>query len=142
MEPLVALSVRQPWMDMILRGVKTLEIRTWRVNRRGLIALHAPRTIEFGPAYFYGYKEPWNLPRGKIVAVAEIADVIDLNERLWTEQVLQHRQPLPMADGAYGVFLKNVRRLGQPINYRGQQMFFTLSIDVAERVRRMVDNLV
>ena len=138
MEPLVALSIRQPWIDMILRGVKTLEIRTWKVQRRGLIALHAPRRIDFSAAYLYGYSSPWTLARGKVVAVAEIVDVIELSDESWLTFVMQHRQPLPMAEGAYGVFLKNVRPLERPVACKGRQMLFPLPPDVSEQVRRAV----
>jgi len=121
---------------MILRGVKTLEIRTWKVQRRGLIALHAPRRIDFSAAYLYGYRSPWTLARSKIVAVAEIADVIELNDESWLTFVTRHRQPLPMVEGAYGVFLKNVCPLERPVACKGQQMLFPLSHDVSEQVRR------
>src|SRR5574341_1800306 len=136
MEPLVALSIRQPWMDMIVRGAKAIEIRTWKVQRRGLIALHAPRRIDFSAAYLYGYRSPWTLARSKIVAVAEIADVIELNDESWLTFVTQHRQPLPMVEGAYGVVLKNVRPLERPVACKGQQMLFPLAEDVSEQVRR------
>ena len=136
MEPLVALSIRQPWMDMIIREVKTMEIRSWRVDRRGLIALHAPRRIDFSAAYFYGYKNPWTMQRGKIIAVAEIADVMNLDTESWIEFVSKHRQPLPLLEGSYGVLLKNVRPLEHPVVCRGRQMLFPLADDVAARVRK------
>ena len=136
MEPLVALSIRQPWMDLIIRGVKTMEIRSWRVQRRGLIALHAPRRIDFSAAYFYGYKNPWTMLRGKIIAVAEIVEVINLDTQSWIEFVSMHRQPLPLLEGSYGVLLKNVRPLENPVVCRGRQMLFPLAEDVAARVRK------
>jgi len=136
MEPLVALSIRQPWIDMIVRGVKTIEIRNWMVKRRGLIALHAPRRIDFGAAYFYGYKQPWTLPRGKLIALAEITDVVELDNESWVDLVQRHRQPLPMVDGAYGVLLDNVKLLERPVDCRGKQMFFPLTGNILERVLR------
>ncbi len=136
MEPLVALSIRQPWIDMIVRGVKTMEIRNWTVKRRGLIALHAPRRIDFSAAYFYGYKQPWTLPRGKLIALAEITDVVELDNESWVDLVQRHRQPLPMVDGAYGVLLENVRLLERPVDCRGKQMFFPLTGNILERVLR------
>jgi hypothetical protein len=136
MEPLVALSIRQPWIDMIVRGVKTMEIRNWTVKRRGLIALHAPRRIDFSAAYFYGYKQPWTLPRGKVIALAEITDVVELDNESWVDLVQRHRQPLPMVDGAYGVLLDNVKLLERPVDCRGKQMFFPITGNILERVLR------
>ncbi len=36
-----ALSVRQPYADAIVRGRKTIEVRTRATSHRGLIAVHA-----------------------------------------------------------------------------------------------------
>lgn len=36
-----ALSVRQPWADRIARGIKTIELRTWRTNYRGPLLICA-----------------------------------------------------------------------------------------------------
>jgi hypothetical protein len=123
---------------MIVRGVKTMDIRTWQVKRRGLVALHAPRRIDFSAAYFYGYKRPWELPRAKIVAVADINEVLTLESDSWETFLYQHRQPLPMADGAYGVVLTDVRVLKVPVACRGRQMLFPLADNVANRVRKFV----
>jgi hypothetical protein len=120
---------------MIVRGVKTMEIRTWPIKRRGIIALHAPKKIDFGAAYFYGYQRPWVLPRFKIVAVAEIAEVLSLDGDSWQAFLEQHRQPL-MVDGAYGARLANVRVLERPVAYGGRLGLFPIAEDVAERVRR------
>jgi hypothetical protein len=138
---LFGLSIQQPWVDMITRGVKSVEIRSWEVRRRGLIALHAPWSIDFGAAYFYGYDSPWALARGKIVAVAEIAQVFPLNERTWRESLALHRQPLPLVEGSFGVVLEGVRPLGRPVACRGRQMFFPLPREVSERVLTQVANL-
>ncbi len=36
-----ALTILQPWAEMIARGVKRVENRTWRTKYRGEIAIHA-----------------------------------------------------------------------------------------------------
>jgi hypothetical protein len=64
---------------MTLRGVKTLELRAFEVHDRGMVALHAPSRIDFAAAYFYGYQEPWQLPRQAVVAWAEIVDVSEVD---------------------------------------------------------------
>jgi hypothetical protein len=138
METLYGLSIRQPWLDMFVRGVKTMDIRTWQVKRRGVVALHAPRRIDFSAAYFYGYERPWELPRAKIIAVADIEEVIALDSYSWDMFLQQHRQPLPMADGAYGVTLANVRVLKVPVACRGRQMLFPIAENIAHRVRNYV----
>jgi hypothetical protein len=135
MDRLSAISIRQPWLDMIVRGFKVMELRTWEMRERGTIALHAPKRIDFGAAYLYGYSQPWLLPTGKIVAVADVMDVLVLDRKSWCETLAEHRQPIPTG-GVYGIRLSNVRPLKRPIVYRGRQVIFPLNEDVVARVRK------
>ena len=134
-DELFALSVRQPWLDMIIRGAKTMEIRSWEVRRRGIVALHGPMRIDFGAAHFFGYKSPWLLPRGGILAVAVIMEVRPMSVESWGETLSMHRQPVPMVGGAYGVILGDVRKLAKPVPCRGRQMLFPLDSQTVSRVR-------
>ena len=38
-EDMKALSIRQPWAELILQGRKTIELRTWKTCYRGLLPL-------------------------------------------------------------------------------------------------------
>src|SRR6185437_14406041 len=38
-----ALSLKQPWATLLVRGLKTIEVRKWRPTRRGRILIHAAR---------------------------------------------------------------------------------------------------
>lgn len=51
-----ALSVRQPWADLIASGEKTLEIRSWRIDYRGPLLICAsskrlPKSMEYFGRY-------------------------------------------------------------------------------------------
>ncbi len=37
----LALSIRQPWVELILLGRKTIEVRSWTTRHRGPLWLHA-----------------------------------------------------------------------------------------------------
>lgn len=39
------LSVRQPWANLIVHGIKDVENRTWKTNSRGRIYIHAPAKV-------------------------------------------------------------------------------------------------
>ena len=45
----LALGIRQPWVELILRGIKTLEIRSQSTNVRGTIYVYASKTIAETP---------------------------------------------------------------------------------------------
>jgi hypothetical protein len=134
METLFAISIQQPWIDMILNGAKTLELRTMNVRRRGTIVLHAPWRIDFSAAYLFGYREPWKLPRGQVLAVAEIERVDLLEEEAFLDRLAEHRQPIPIGGGVFGIHLSNVRVLHTGVRCRGRQQLFPLPESVAERV--------
>src|SRR5687768_4035822 len=102
----VGISLRQPWLDLIVRGAKSVEIRSWTMPIRGLVALHAARNVDFGAAYFYGYRQPWSLARGAVLAVAVVATVERLDRERWGRTVYLHRQPVPPSDVAYAISLR------------------------------------
>ena len=41
-----ALSIRQPWVELILRGDKQIEVRRWSSGYRGVLWLHAGRIVD------------------------------------------------------------------------------------------------
>lgn len=48
-EPLVAISVKQPWAALIVAGIKTIEIRSWPTRRRGPVLIHAGKVPDERP---------------------------------------------------------------------------------------------
>ena len=47
---LIALGIRQPWAELILRGIKTIEVRTLPTNVRGSIYLYSGKRFADHPA--------------------------------------------------------------------------------------------
>jgi len=41
-----ALSIKPPWIELIVEGRKTIETRTWRTNYRGKILLCSSQTVD------------------------------------------------------------------------------------------------
>ncbi|MFZ5497038.1 MAG: hypothetical protein ACOZE5_17100 [Verrucomicrobiota bacterium] len=129
-----AISIQQPWLDMILREEKTWEIRGWELKRRGLLALHCPWGIDYAAAHFYGYAAPWKFRRGAIVGLATVAGVRSLDGSDWMACVRFHRQPLPFAGGHFAIELTDVFVLPSPVEYRGKPGTFGLDPAAAGRV--------
>lgn len=78
---MIALSVRQPHIEAILRGIKTIEYRSKPTNIRGTFYLYASLsryTVEEESAYMYDYHirdiRCVELPRGLIVGTAELVE--------------------------------------------------------------------
>lgn len=41
-----AISIKQPWADLIIEGMKSIETRTWKTNYRGLLGIHASKKVD------------------------------------------------------------------------------------------------
>ncbi len=77
--PRLALSVRQPFAELIMRGVKTVEYRSRPTRVRGRIYIYAslgryPRADEAEWAQEFGLDDIDGLPRGVLVGTAELFD--------------------------------------------------------------------
>jgi len=135
-----ALSIRQPWIDMILDGRKTIEVREWRVPPifRGQFLLHASRTIDWKTCALFNYSEPsFRHPRGALVGVGTLVDVIELSaDGRWGELAMQHRviHPPSLNGTAFGLILRNVRSLDEAVPLAGEQGFFVVEGKALDRI--------
>jgi hypothetical protein len=69
-----ALTIRQPWAELILRGRKPFELRTWRTKYRGPLVIHAAAKVDAWDARHFGLN-PENLVTGAFVGFAILKDV-------------------------------------------------------------------
>lgn len=74
----LALGIQQPWAELILRGIKTLEIRSLNTRVRGRIYLYTSRQLSALPAArLTADREKIDLdqlPRGLLVGSVELVD--------------------------------------------------------------------
>jgi hypothetical protein len=96
--PEYALSIKQPWASLVLRGLKTIEIRKWNTPRRGRIYIHTGRIAD-------DREEGWEcLPRraanlakklGGLIGSVELVDVIRYTnlEDFRTDAALHYNDP-------------------------------------------------
>lgn len=121
-----ALSIRQPWAELIIRGNQKMEIRPWNTNYRGYFLIHASKKIEEEAARKYGLYAK-RLETGAIIGYANLADVVvyggpeefmrDKNLHL----TLKEKEKYPV----YGFILIDVRRI-KPVKYKGRLGFFDI----------------
>jgi ASCH domain len=138
----LALSIRQPWLDLILRGIKTIEVRAkWKIDRRGPILLHASLTIDWPAVEFFGYKQPMALPRGGLVAYAEVGETFEFTRQSWLNTTEQHLVMRPLGQGTFGSVLQNVRRFENPIRCRGHLLLFPVPGSVLQKTRPELEKL-
>jgi len=105
-----ALSLKQPFAELIVSGRKTIELRNWKTSFRGKFLIHASKIPDKISMEKFGFIE---LPLGKIVGEATLIDVKEyINNFEHKKDRLQH-----LADsswGKYGFILKDVERIEGP----------------------------
>lgn len=74
--PSRALSVRQPYAELILRGLKKAEYRSLRTNIRERVYIYASRKPGPEKAWARAGKDPGDLPTGLLVGTVEIIDCV------------------------------------------------------------------
>ena len=128
---LIALGVQQPWAELILRGIKTIEVRSQSTRIRGPIYLYASKRASTMPAAATAAEryavDLAALPYGRLVGTVELvearpctrgdASAAAVPAELLVEQqawVLARpnrlREPLPVRFLPYGVWFYPFQR--------------------------------
>lgn len=114
-----ALTICQPYAELIARGDKLIENRTWYTPYRGCLAIHAGKSRDWlgyddeeAARYAVDVK---SIVFGAVVAVVDLVDCVRVEELPHLLSTHEH------AHGPWCLVLKNVRRLAEPIRYRGAQ---------------------
>jgi len=124
-----ALSIRQPWAELIIQGRKTIELRTWQTSYRGRIAIHASQTVREEACIAYGL-DPARVVRGVLVGTAELVDISTLDEAAWEILRGEHLSLRDFPGPMFGWRLENPQRLPQPIPLRGRMNLFNVADDL------------
>lgn len=94
--PLKALSIIQPWPELIIHGFKDIENRDWWTNYRGPVAVHAGKKLDESPAISLDrayhpvsgrrvryFPEGYSYQRGGIIGVVDIVDCVEQSDCEW-----------------------------------------------------------
>lgn len=118
-----AISVRQPWAWLIVRGHKDIENRSQRTSHRGPLLIHASITMkkrDYDDAAVYAMERgvtippAENLERGGVIGKAEIVDCVDKSPSPWfmgpIGYVIENPEPLMFhaCAGQLGIFTPNI----------------------------------
>jgi hypothetical protein len=120
-----ALSIRQPWADLIIEGKKTLELRSWRTHYRGPLAIHASQTVDDAACRAHGV-DPRSLSTGVIIGVIDLVDIIALDETSYLERQAEHLGDAPFEPPLFGWALANPQPLAHPVPLPGRMGLFNI----------------
>ena len=115
-----ALSLKQPWAELVLLGKKTIELRRWNTHFRGEFYIHASGNLDEEKTQEYKLKD---LPRQAIVGKATLVEVKEYKDEKEFLQDQNKHLANNIKWGKYGFILKDVKRIN-PIPCKGQLNFF------------------
>lgn len=147
-----AITLRDPWAQLVLIGAKRIETRGFQVNPdpdtpggRVTLVLHSSKTFTeeedalckaepFRKCLVDGGAwPPGLLPRGQVLALFDVTgctaseDLVDISA--------QERAFGNYADGRWGWHIENVRRCQRPVPARGMQGLWPVDLTLEERIR-------
>jgi ASCH domain-containing protein len=131
-----ALTIRQPFPELILRGRKPFEIRSWRTHYRGPLLIHAGMKIDSERARESGLN-PEELTTSAFVGVAVLSDV-----RPYTREDAKLLKKNQAGGGwepnLFSWVLKEPRRFPTPTKAKGRLGLFGVSRAVERRIGRLL----
>ena len=125
-EPMKALSLKQPWAELVVSGKKTVELRNWNTQFRGEFLVHASKNANKDAMTCLGFCE---LPLGCIVGKATLVDVKRYKnmDEFNADSNKHFATPGWYDEKAKGFVLRDARRL-EPKPLKGQLNFFETKI--------------
>src|ERR1700751_3370272 len=78
------LSIRQPWAELILRGEKTIENRSWRTNHRGTLYIHAGLKTDVSACRRFQI-DPRTVRTGAVIGSVQLVNVTTKSRSRWAE---------------------------------------------------------
>ena len=124
---LLALSVRQPWANLIVLGLKDIEIRTWATKYRGRLLIHAGMTFDRVAMWRFPME---TVPRGAIIGSVKLAEILRFTRKTWKEEGDRHLDTgqFPL-ETAYAWILEDQRPFSEPIPYKGALKLFRVDFE-------------
>ena len=117
-----ALSIRQPWAQLIVEGYKDVENRNWPCKYRGVLVIHASLRFDYDG---YSYLEEKGLflhspdwfTRGALIGAVRLIACIREHTSEWF-------------CGPYGYVFEAAEEWPDPVPYKGKLGFFEVPKEV------------
>lgn len=105
-----AISLKQPWANLIANGEKTIETRKWTTNYRGDLVICSS-------------KKPNIHPAGYALCIAELYHIEPM------KKAHERRACIKIYPGAYSWFLRNIRPIKPIVPVKGQLGIFDIKLN-------------
>jgi hypothetical protein len=116
-----AVSVRQPWANLLIDGRKSIEIRTWAPDYRGRLWLHAGIKTDPELERRFGLEDAY---KGGFIGSIQLEAVVALTDARWQQWLARHLSTERYQDGMLAWLMESPRRFKAPVPARGQLGLF------------------
>ncbi|MXX20410.1 MAG: ASCH domain-containing protein [Cenarchaeum sp. SB0661_bin_35] len=116
------LSVSQPFAELIMAGMKSIDLRGWNTRYRGDILVHAPQKIIETECQRFGIDNPVTgviVGRASLVDVKRYHDMSEINDDFHLHLVQNN-----LERNLYGFLLEAPYRFATPIPQKGRLGLF------------------
>jgi len=131
-----ALTIRQPWAELILRRRKPYELRGWSTKYRGPLIIHSAARVDSAEALQLDLN-PDELVSGAFVGIAVLADVRKYTKADHRILKRNRAETWGWSPGLFSWVLTNVRRLSPPVKAKGQLGLIKVSAPMLRRIARL-----
>jgi ASCH domain len=112
---MIALGIRQPWAELILRGIKTVEVRSTDTRQRGTIYVYASKKLAENTFAEQAIRrhglDVGSLPRGQLVGTVDLLATGPAAEEDETAACV----PAEYLEGRFAWRLENPTRWLEPV---------------------------
>ncbi|MGA2035791.1 MAG: ASCH domain-containing protein [Thermoguttaceae bacterium] len=123
-----ALTICQPYAELIMRGQKRVENRRWPTGYRGALLIHAGKSRQWLEPIDCEHIPLAEMVFGAVVGLVQLRGCIRWHGGIRCDPLIVEAWPwLPThehAEGPYCWILEDIFRFSEPIPFRGQQGLF------------------
>jgi len=130
-----ALSVRQPWAELIITGRKPIEIRQWWTEYRGPLWIHSGLAENLELEMKFGLERPY---KGGFIGLVTLTTIVRFDPERWIRWRDRHLSDGAMPSTAHGWVFRDPIRLKQPYPARGLPGLFRPRADVSANLESLL----
>ena len=113
-----ALSIKQPWADLIIYGYKLIETRTWKTDYRGELLICSSKSVDREAMDYFKdlFPKDHKFLTGKALAVVTLKDCI---------KMIKEHEASALCDlyDGYSCIIENIKPI-EPFDIKGQLGLF------------------
>jgi activating signal cointegrator 1 len=137
-----ALTVLQPWAQLLMLGVKRYETRSWKTKHRGPLLIHAGRALSEttrvlcgaepfrGALAQAGIRGPGDLPRGVFLGAVILEDCLPTDQVLFDSADQQQAAFGDFGPGRWAWRVMTPMLFREPIAFRGRRCIFDVPDEI------------